>query len=127
MLFRPGMLFRCATVFFFLCGWLWAAGRGKKDGPAYRVYREDGTAASMEDIVSGSRKAEVVFFGEEHDDPIGHQVELKLLQQLSKGTTVALGLEMFERDVQAIVDEYLAGWINEASFLKASRPWPNYK
>jgi uncharacterized iron-regulated protein len=33
---------------------------------------------------------------------------------------------MFERDVQDILDAYLEGNISEKTFLKQSRPWPNY-
>ena len=33
---------------------------------------------------------------------------------------------MFERDVQGVVDEYLAGSIAEPQFLQESRPWPRY-
>jgi len=40
---------------------------------------------------------------------------------------VVLGMEMFERDVQPVLDEYLAGFIREQDFLKASRPWGNYE
>ena len=40
---------------------------------------------------------------------------------------VALSLEMFERDVQTVVDEYLAGLITERHFLLSSRPWRNYE
>ena len=36
-------------------------------------------------------------------------------------------MEMFERDVQIVVDEYLGGLISEQHFLLSSRPWPNYK
>jgi hypothetical protein len=35
-------------------------------------------------------------------------------------------LEMFERDAQPALDDYLAGRIDEATFLAASRPWRNY-
>jgi uncharacterized iron-regulated protein len=34
---------------------------------------------------------------------------------------------MFERDVQIVLDEYLAGMITENHFLLSSRPWDNYK
>ena len=34
---------------------------------------------------------------------------------------------MFERDVQATLDDYLAGKISEAEFLANSRPWPRYE
>ncbi|KXZ48240.1 hypothetical protein GPECTOR_29g20 [Gonium pectorale] len=39
---------------------------------------------------------------------------------------VALSLEMFERDVQAVMDEFLAGAVTEADLMKDARPWPNY-
>jgi hypothetical protein len=42
------------------------------------------------------------------------------------GRAVALSLEMFERDVQTVVDEYLGGLISERHFLLSSRPWNNY-
>ncbi len=35
-------------------------------------------------------------------------------------------MEMFERDAQGVVNDYLRGRIDEALFLKKSRPWPNY-
>ncbi len=34
---------------------------------------------------------------------------------------------MFERDVQTVLDEYLAGLITERHFLLSSRPWRNYE
>jgi uncharacterized iron-regulated protein len=34
---------------------------------------------------------------------------------------------MFERDVQIVLDEYLASHITESHFLLSSRPWGNYK
>jgi uncharacterized iron-regulated protein len=39
---------------------------------------------------------------------------------------VALSLEMFERDVQGVLDGYLEGIYMERHFLQASRPWPGY-
>ena len=40
---------------------------------------------------------------------------------------VALSLEMFERDVQYVVDEYLQDLITEDQFQKSSRPWSEYE
>jgi uncharacterized iron-regulated protein len=34
---------------------------------------------------------------------------------------------MFERDVQYVLDEYLAGLISEEHFLRSSRPWDDYQ
>jgi uncharacterized iron-regulated protein len=55
---------------------------------------------------------------------------LRLLQELHAAVAprpVVLALEMFERDTQVVLDEYLGGLIDERQFLAAARPWPNYK
>ncbi|GFR42151.1 hypothetical protein Agub_g3003 [Astrephomene gubernaculifera] len=46
--------------------------------------------------------------------------------QQGRRRRVALSLEMFERDVQCVMDEYLAGVLTEADLMKDARPWPNY-
>ena len=72
-------------------------------------------------------KADVVFVGEQHDDPNTHRLEAAILDGLRRrGVPVTLSLEMFERDTQAGLDSYLAGGIAEEEFLKTSRPWPRY-
>ncbi|HLK60704.1 MAG TPA: ChaN family lipoprotein [Chthonomonadaceae bacterium] len=72
--------------------------------------------------------ADVVFLGENHDHKQGHVLELMILEGLFRQKPdLILGLEMFERDVQLVLDEYRAGHITEAHFLQSSRPWGNYK
>src|SRR6266542_2747799 len=65
--------------------------------------------------------------GEQHDDPATHRIERAILEGLARRRgNVVVALEMFERDTQSSLDEYLAGHLNEEDFLKASRPWPRY-
>ena len=72
-------------------------------------------------------RADVIFFGEQHDDPETHRAEAAVLEALGRtGRPVVLSLEMFERDVQPVLDEYLAGRVSEPDFLARSRPWPNH-
>ncbi len=72
-------------------------------------------------------RADVVLVGEQHDDPNSHRLELAVLEGLARRrVAVTLSLEMFERDVQASLDTYIAGSSPEEEFLKASRPWPRY-
>ena len=83
--------------------------------------------SDFETLATEAAKADVVFLGEHHDDAGTHRMELALLQAIARRrANVVLALEMFERDVQPILDQYLAGAIPEDSFLKGSRPWPNY-
>lgn len=72
-------------------------------------------------------KAQVVFVGEMHDNTAFHRFQLDLVRALNKQRgDLLLSLEMFERDVQPVLDRYLKGEISEAEFLAAARPWPNY-
>src|SRR5258705_4104402 len=94
--------------------------------PGFLVYsgKEQRTLAQMIDDIS---KADIVFVGEQHDHKMGHILELDILKALhGKTPSIALSLEMFERDTQLVVDEHFKGQISQASFLAASRPWPHY-
>jgi uncharacterized iron-regulated protein len=93
-----------------------------------RVYdtRRQGFA-DLESMLADIAKADVVFVGEQHDDPNTHRLEAAMLDGLRRrGVPVTLSLEMFERDTQTGLDTYLAGGIAEEEFLKTSRPWPRY-
>ena len=73
-------------------------------------------------------QADVVFLGETHDDETTHRLELAVYEGLlqRKPKQVVLAMEMFERDVQQVLDDYLAGRVDEQQFLAQSRPWANY-
>jgi uncharacterized iron-regulated protein len=85
--------------------------------------------ATIEQITDKIQKGEVLVFGEQHDDSVGHLMEQKMLEALftKHSTDVILAMEMFHRDVQYIVDEYLAGQISEKNFIKEARAWDTYK
>jgi uncharacterized iron-regulated protein len=69
----------------------------------------------------------VIFIGEEHGSKESHEAELALLTGLvGHDPNLVLALEMFERDVQPLLDAYLKGEVTEKHFLEGSRPWPNY-
>lgn len=81
----------------------------------------------FESMLADIARADVVFVGEQHDDPNTHRLEAAMLDGLRRRrVTLALSLEMFERDTQGGLDTYLSGGIAEDEFLKASRPWPRY-
>lgn len=85
------------------------------------------TFSDFEAMLADLARADVVLVGEQHDDPNTHRLESAVLTGLlRRGVPVTLSLEMFERDVQTVVDDYLAGRIAEEEFLKLSRPWPRY-
>ena len=97
--------------------------------PAHRVYdTKSKKIVDFETMVAKLSKADLVFLGEQHDDPRTHQLQAAVLEGVARRRSgpVVLALEMFERDVQGALDAYLAGKTSETEFLAASRPWPNY-
>lgn len=98
--------------------------------PHYKIYSTvQHKTVLLDDIISRMAKADVLFFGEEHNDTVGHHIELLLLQKLGSSypAQTALSLEMFETDVQPVVNEYLSGQITEKFLVADARAWPNYK
>ena len=96
---------------------------------AYRVYTADGTPASLDAVAATLDTVDVMLLGEVHEQPGIHALQDSLWQRALNAPDsrpAALSLEMFERDVQPVLDEYLAGLITENHFLQASRPWTNY-
>eukprot|EP00419_Tripos_fusus_P049452 CAMPEP_0172831398 /NCGR_PEP_ID=MMETSP1075-20121228/22946_1 /TAXON_ID=2916 /ORGANISM="Ceratium fusus, Strain PA161109" /LENGTH=469 /DNA_ID=CAMNT_0013673863 /DNA_START=36 /DNA_END=1441 /DNA_ORIENTATION=- len=75
----------------------------------------------------------VVLLGEVHDDGVTHKLQLQFLRHChnvcrEQGRRLVLSLEMFETDVQQVLDEYiLRQAIREQDFLQDSRPWANYR
>ena len=81
----------------------------------------------FETLASRLAAADLVFVGEQHDDPATHRMELAILEGVGRRRdSVVLALEMFERDVQGLLDGYLAGRIAEPELLEGGRPWKNY-
>jgi len=100
-----------------------------QDKPAYKIFTGDGKKADYNDIIKAIIKADVVFFGELHDNPVAHWLELEITKSLFevKGKNLVLAAEMFETDNQLLIDEYFKGIIKESSFESESRLWKNYR
>lgn len=82
---------------------------------------------SFQALADSVAKADVIFFGEMHGNPATHRSEAALLSAIgSRRKNVVVSLEMFERDVQPVLDSFLARQIPESSFLARTRPWARY-
>ncbi len=95
----------------------------------YQIFTANGKKTSYKKLLKAARKADVVFFGEEHDNPVAHWFELELTKDLYKtaGKNLVLGAEMMETDNQTQVNQYLNDSIKYKEFKKEARLWPNFK
>lgn len=70
--------------------------------------------------------ARAVCVGEDHTDPHHHWIQLSVVQHLTndlpKGTRIALGMEMFQRPFQGVLDDYAAKRIDAAA-LRSRTGW----
>jgi len=76
------------------------------------------TLSDVIESVSGKR---IIYVGETHGNFAHHAVQLDVIKGLHrKGRQIAIGMEMFQRPFQGVLDSYIAGKINEREFLKKS-------
>jgi uncharacterized iron-regulated protein len=96
---------------------------------AFRIFDAKGKEVSFGKMMSGISENQVVLFGEFHDNPISHWLELNVLLGLNKhvsGDQLAVGFEMFELHQMKALERY----ISEKSYktLKDSTElWVNFR
>jgi uncharacterized iron-regulated protein len=100
----------------------------QQDKPAYKIFTKEGKAVDFDKMMRDLGKAEVVLFGELHDNSIDHWLELQVAKELyAINPNLTLGFEMFEADDQIVLNEYLTGVIEERHMLVEAKVWDNYK
>jgi len=96
----------------------------------YKIYdARTKQVVTIDKIVTDMVNADVLFFGEEHNDSAGHYLENKIFRALhaAYGDKIVLSMEMFETDNQTTLNDYLQGFIDEARLTRDARLWSNYK
>ena len=95
---------------------------------AFVIYDHKGDKTTYQALVDQALQKEVVLFGEFHDNPIHHWLQLELVIDLQKqNQQLTLGAEMMEADNQLVIDEYLAGMISEKKLISESKMWVNFE
>lgn len=94
---------------------------------AYQLFDAKGKKTTYKKMLKASENSELVLFGEFHDNPISHWLQLSLTKDLHKTNKLILGAEMFERDNQIQLNQYLSGEINQKALDTLARLWNNYK
>ena len=90
----------------------------KSDNPAYLLFNKEGKSVKYSKMLDDLGKADIVLFGELHDNPISHWLELEVTKDLYefKKEDILLGAEMFETDNQLIINEYFDNLIPQNYF-----------
>lgn len=95
---------------------------------AFEIYNKAGEKTSYEALLIQTQNNDVVLFGEFHDNPIHHWLQLELITDLQEvGEKLTLGAEMMEADNQLVIAEYLSGIISAKKLESESKTWMNFK
>ncbi len=96
---------------------------------AFKIVNAEGKKVSYKKLLKKAAKSDVVFIGELHNNPVAHWFEIEITKDFYdlKDGKIILGAEMFERDNQEAVDQYLAGKIDQKGLDTLARLWPNFK
>ena len=115
---------RLIFVIFFLITSIIGFSQEKK---AYQLFNKKGKRVDYGKLLIAAEKAQVVLFGEYHNNAISHWLELELTKDLADKNKIILGAEMIEADNQKQLDQFLKGEINQKQLDSTARLWPNYK
>ncbi len=94
--------------------------------PAYKIFNSKGKPVSYGKMIKSLSKNEVILFGEFHNNPIIHWLEIEVTKDLSKKHELVLGAEMFEADNQKAINQYLNGEIDYKGLDTLARLWHNF-
>lgn len=94
---------------------------------AYQLFDKKGKKVTFEKVVKASLKTEVVLFGEFHNNPICHWLQLELTKEVASKSKIVLGAEMIEADNQKQLNAYIKDEINQKQLDSTARLWVNYK
>lgn len=94
----------------------------------YALFDREGKAVDFESMSQDLARAQVVLFGELHNDPIVHWLQYRLSAALlALEPELTLGAEMLEADNQKALNLYLSDSIDQKALDTLARLWPNYR
>ncbi len=113
------------TFLLVLCCWFLVA-VFSQNKPAYILYNAKGKKVSYQKMLRKLLEKEVVLFGEFHNNPISHWLELEVAKDLKENRELVLGAEMFEQDNQPALDLYLQDKLSAKGLDSMARLCKNY-
>jgi len=73
----------------------------------------------LSQVITAVGDRRIVYVGENHDNYANHTVQLEFIKDLSgSGVQIAIGMEMFQKPFQPVLDEFIKGSIDQKTFLK---------
>jgi uncharacterized iron-regulated protein len=92
------------------------------------ISTKTGQTITFDQLMAGLNHHQIIFVGEKHTNPAHHVIQKKIIEAVFKTTpSMRVGMEMFDRSYQEVLDLWSAGVLDEASFLRKVQWYANWR
>jgi uncharacterized iron-regulated protein len=83
---------------------------------------------TLEALMNDLQAVQIIYVGEQHTNPDHHAIQLKILENLCQTSPgLIVGMEMFDRTYQPILDQWSAGMLTDQEFIEKVHWYANWK
>ena len=93
----------------------------------YQVFQKNGKKSNYGKMIRNLDDARVVLFGEIHNSPIAHWLEIEMIKSLQENTNLVVGAEMFDRSQQTAINKFLDSLVSISQLDSMENLWPNFQ
>ncbi len=96
--------------------------------PGVIISARSGAAVSFEEMLAELGSVRVVYVGEKHTAPAHHAAQLRVIEALhARSAQLVVGMEMFDRSYQPVLDRWAEGGLDEQGFLRRTHWYANWR
>ena len=83
---------------------------------------------TFDELMNDLNSSQIVFIGERHTNPSHHATQLKIIEAVFKNRpSMKVGMEMFDRSYQEVLNLWSAGVLDEETFLRKVHWYANWR
>lgn len=92
------------------------------------ISTKTGKPISFEELIAELSQSRVIYVGEQHTDKTHHDIQLKVIKGVFENNPgMAVGMEMFDRSYQSILDQWSKGELDERTLLRKTHWYANWR
>ena len=92
------------------------------------ISAKTGETVTFDDLINNLNSSQIVFIGERHTNPSHHAIQLKIIEAVFKNHDfMVVGMEMFDRSYQPVLDLWSGGLLEEEDFLRKVHWYANWR
>jgi uncharacterized iron-regulated protein len=96
--------------------------------PGTIISAKTGKAVTFDELMKDLNSCQIIFVGEKHAIRSHHDIQLKIIQAVfKKHRSMEVGMEMFDRSYQPVLDLWSAGVLDEETFLRKVQWYANWR